>query len=127
MMKRHNTIRNAKSALLRAVAVVLSLALFMSGMTYGVGSHGADHAGPSLAVIALHDATSPTGECDDSSNHAFNETCCQAAGCAFAISAQTDVEYEPLQHGETVRATAEVHHGTTAAPPVPPPKLAVQA
>lgn len=125
-MKSYETILIVKAALLRAAVVVLSLALVMSGMAHAVGSHGVDHTGPSLVVTAAHDTTSAPGECDGNSNHAFNEACSQVAGCAFGIPAQAGVAYEPLEHGETVPTIVEVHHGTTAAPPIRPPKLSVQ-
>jgi hypothetical protein len=113
-------------ALLRAMVLVLSLALVLSGMAHAGGSHPSDPIGSSPAVTASHDATSSHEPCDDSSNHALNGACSQVAGCAFGMPAPLNVACEPLVHRKTAQVVADIHHGTTAAPPIRPPRLSVQ-
>jgi hypothetical protein len=121
------TIMRTNTVLLRAVAIVLSLALVMSGMAHASGSHAGEHLGASLAVIASHGAAPADTPCDDSSHHGVSDACSHAAGCAFGVSVQAGISYEPLEHRETVQTITEVQHGIPAAPPVRPPRPSVQA
>jgi hypothetical protein len=123
-MARSEAIPTAGLALLRAM--VLILALVLSGMAHAGGFHFGD-VGSLPTVTALNDATPVHEPCDDSSNYALNEVCSQAAGCAFGIPAQASIAYEPFVHCDTAQAVVDLHHSTTAAPPIRPPRLSVQA
>jgi hypothetical protein len=124
---RRETILKAKSALLRAMVGVLSLAVLLSGMAHAGGLRSGEQNGPPLALAASHDVASADSPCDDNTSHEFNEGCPHSAGCSFGIHVQLNVSYEPPHHGETVRPITEIWHGTSAAPPMRPPKLSVQA
>jgi hypothetical protein len=124
---RYETILNAKSPLLRAMVIVLSLAVLLSGMAHAGSSHSGEQNGSPLALAASHDVAPADSPYDDSTSYGFNEGCPHAAGCSFGIPVHAGIAHEPPQHGGTVQVLTDVHHGTTGAPPIRPPKLSDQA
>jgi hypothetical protein len=126
-MKRVETIPNTRSALLRAVVIVLSLALAMSGMAHAAGLPQGGAIELSLPLTTTHGVAAADNPCENRASLGVNDACSSAPGCAFGIPEQETVADEPLQHDGMAPAIAEVQLGTTALPPIRPPKLFVQA